>query len=351
MASGRALCSECEGEILTVLLRYCAVCVQQNNVSDSIIDNLTIHLFLSIYNCEINRAHAVSLLLQSAQVPNFPEMVFHIMGHIGSNLSSENIMFDLCLVLQTITIPQYSTLCVRVENYTMNQAVTGPLMTSKVWPRQCRLSLRKVLQNMQHESKTLPLADNCVPPDLPLHAINWASKSCTEQQIMLLVVCMQSSFVKNKYAFIQSLFGAVVTSEIDKYKVQHLRMESIIAFTLPLLHKINNNIDMANNTLIILVNRFVEECFNGIFGQVHRTLMTVSFFAQMYIIAYVEPPMRVKFYQQIVENFNRRLETANKELTISCNIPHNLITNMDFWAQHNPFSTPDFFHTFKTMCI
>jgi len=332
-------------------LRVFCFFVQQNNVPDNIIDDLTVHLFLGIYNCEINRAHAVSLLLQSAQVQNFSEMVFHIMGHIGSNLSSENIMFDLCLVLQTITIPQYSTLCARVENYTMNQTVVGPLMTSKVWPHQCRLSLRKVLQTMQHENNTMTVIDNCVPPDMPLHAISWASKSCTEQQITLLIVCMQSSYMMNKFAFIQSLFGGVVTSEIDKYKVQHLRIESIIAFTLPLLHKINGNIDMSNTTLITLVNRFVEECFNGIFGQVHRALMTLSFFTQMYIIAYVESPMRVKFYQHIVENFNRRLETANKGLTISCNIPHNLITNMDFWAQHNPFSAADFLQTFKTMCI
>jgi len=327
------------------------VFVQQNHVSSNIIDDLTMHLFLSIYNCEINLAQAVSFLLQGAQVANFSEMVFHIMGHIGSNLLSENIMFDLCLVLQSMTIPQYSTLCARVENYTMNQAVIGPLMTSKVWPQQCRLSLRKVLQTMRHESNTMTVVDNCVPPDMPLHAINWASKSCTEQQITLLIVCMQLPYVQNKFVFIQSLFGNVVTSEIDKYKVQHLRIESIITFTLPLLHKINSNIDMSNATLIILVNRFIEECFNGIFGQVHRALMTLSFFAQMYIIAYVESPMRVKFYQHIVENFNRRLETANKDLTISCNIPHNLITHMDLWAEKNSFSTADFLQTFKTMCI
>jgi len=250
-----------------------------------------------------------------------------------------------------MTLPQYTTLCARVENYTTDQTVIGPLMTSKVWPHQCRLSLRKVLQNMQHESNTMTVTDNCVPPDMPLHAINWASKSCTEQQITLLIVCMRLPYIQNKFVFIQSLFGNVVTSEIDKYKVQHLRIESIITFTLPLLHKINSNIDMSNATLIILVNSFVEECFNGIFGQVHRALMTLSFFAQMYIIAYVESPMRVKFYQHVVENFNRRLETANKELTISCNIPHNLITHMDLWAEHNPFSTADFMQTFKSMCI
>jgi len=327
------------------------VSVQQNNLPEHMIANLSIHLFLGIYNCEINRAHAVSLLLQSAQVSNYSDMVFHIMGHMGSNLSSQNIMYDLCLVLQSISIPQYSTLCTNVENYTLSQMATGSLLTSKVWPRQCRLSLRKVLQSMEFEKKSSSTINDCIPPDMPLHAITWGSKSSTEQQITLLIVCIQPAYIQNKFEFINSLFGGVVTRDIDAYRVQHLRIQSIIAFTMPLLQKINNNIDMTNTTLIILVNRFVEECFNGIFGQVHRTLMTLSFFAQMYIIAYLEPQMRLKFYQQIVETFNRRLETANKELTISCNIPHNLITNMDFWTQHNIFSTVDFFQTFKTMCI
>ena len=325
--------------------------MQQNNIPENKIANLSIHLFLAIYNCEINRAHAVSLLLQAAHVPNYSEMVFHIMGHIGSNLSLQNIMYDLCLVLQSIVIPEYTALCTNVENYTLTQMTTGSLMTSKVWPRQCRMSLRKVLHSLQHEKKTAATPDDCIPPDMPIHPIVWVSKSSTEQQITLLIVCIQPAYIQNKFAFIHSLFGGVVTQDIDVYKVQHLRIQSIITFTLPLLQKINNNVDMANITLINLVNRFVEECFNGIFGQVHRTLMTLSFFAQMYLIAYLEAPMRLKFYQQTVETFNRRLEASNKELTISCHIPHNLITNMDFWSQNNTFSTADFFQTFKTMCI
>ena len=290
-------------------------------------------------------------MLQSAQVASYADLVFHIMGHIGSNLSSQDIMHDLCLIMQSIVIPQYTTLCANVENYTLTQMALGPLMTSNVWPRQCRMSLRKVLQSLHHEKGSLSATNDCIPPDMPIHAITWASKSSTEQQITLLIVCIQPACIENKCAFITSLFGGVVTKDIDVYKVQHLRIQSIIAFTMPLLQKISNNIDMANSVLVVLVNRFVEECFNGIFGQVHRTLMTLSFFAQMYILAYLEPPMRLKFYQQIVQTFNRRLEVSNKELTISCNIPHNLITNMDYWTKNNTFSTAEFFMTFKTMCI
>jgi len=79
--------------------------------------------------------------------------------------------------------------------------------------------------------------------------------------------------------------------------------------------------------------------------------MTLSFFTQMYVIAYLEMPMRLKFYQHIVETFNRRLETSNKELTLSCNIPHNLEANMEFWTKNNQFSTAGFEYVLKAMCI
>jgi len=115
--------------------------------------------------------------------------------------------------------------------------------------------------------------------------------------------------------------------------------------------EISNNIDMANTTLVLLINRFVDECFSVIFGQVHKTLMTLSFLAQMYVIVYLEMPMRLKFYQHIVETFNRHLETSNKEPTLLCNIPHNLEANMEFWAENNEFSAAGFEYVFQAMCI
>jgi len=325
--------------------------VQENNVATNIIGNLAVRLFLGIYNCEINRAQVVSMLLQEAQIQNYTDMIFHILGHIGTSIASHNIMFDLCLVLQSMSIPQYGSLCLHVENFRNGRETATPLMVSSEWPRQCRMSLRRVLKTLQHEQKVVSPTHDYVPPDMPTHAAPWASKSSTEQQITLLITCMQSVYLPDKHAFITSLFGNIVTVDIDKYAVKHHRLQGIVTATTPLLQKISNNIDMTNARLITLINRFVEECFNGIFGNVHQMLMTLSFFAQMYVIAYLEAPMRLKFFQHTIEIFNRRLESNNKELTISCNIPHNLITNMDFWAKNNLFSTADFFHIFKAMCV
>jgi len=64
----------------------------------------------------------------------------------------------------------------------------------------------------------------------------------------------------------------------------------------PVVQKISNNINMTNARLITLTNRFVKECFNRIFGNVHQMLMTLSFSAQMYVMVYLEMPMRLKFF-------------------------------------------------------
>ena len=317
-----------------------------------VIANLTIRLFLAIYNCEMHRALVVTTLLQDAQIANHTDMVFHILGQIGTNITSQNIMFDLCLVLQSMSIPQYAVLSAKVNNCEEDRQVALSLMSSEQWPRQCRVSLRKLLQDLQLQRNiATPSENENIPPDMPLNLVAWASKSSTEQQVTLLVVSMKLDYMPNKYDFITAMFGNIVTAEIDKYVVKHTRLQSIINSTISLLHKISNNIDLANTTLIALLHRFTDHCFNGIFGQVHRALMTLSFFAQMYIMAYLEVPMRIKFYHHTVQTFNRRLENSNKELTLSCNIPHNLDANMEYWAKQNPFSTAEFRVIFKTMCI
>jgi len=138
-------------------------------------------------------------------------------GHIGTSIASHNIMFDLCLVLQSISIPQYSALCISVENYTHSQRTTGPLMVSNEWPRQCWMSLRQVFKTLQHEQKTSSPTNEYIPRNMLIHATSWASKSSTGQQITLLITCMQSVYMSSKHIFITSLFGNVVTLDIDEY--------------------------------------------------------------------------------------------------------------------------------------
>jgi len=74
-------------------------------------------------------------------------------------------------------------MCIYVYIYICNVC----LMVSSEWPRQCRMSLRRVLKTLQHEQKVVSPTHDYVPPDMPTHAAPWASKSSTEQQITVLI--------------------------------------------------------------------------------------------------------------------------------------------------------------------
>ena len=251
-------------------------------------------------------------------------------------------------------IPTYSTLCESVMNYAKNDTVGKKSIGSDSihGGRMCRLSLRAArTMCLKDETRQITLSDDHIPPDMPIKHALWAARSSTEQQIILLITCIQNAYIASKHEFVTLLFGPVLEISIDQYTVKPHRILALATACIPILHKINNNVDSSNSDFVVLMNRFVEETFKGVFGDVHKTLMTLSFFAQIYVICYLETPMRLSFYQHVVSHFNRRLESNNKELTISTNIPPNLTANMDFWAKRNLFSTEQFRQIFASVCI
>jgi len=178
------------------------------------------------------------MLLQEAQITNHSEMVFHILGHIGTNITSQNIMFDLCLVLQSMNMPQYTALCAKVENYVQDRQEAVSLMSSNEWPRQCRLSLRTTLKSLRRENQmadTVSPGNENIPPDLPIHPVAWASKSSTEQQVTLLIISLQPQYLNNKFDFITTLFGNIVNQDVNTYVIKHTRIQGMIFMTMSLL--------------------------------------------------------------------------------------------------------------------
>ena len=188
-------------------------------------------------------------------------------------------MFDLCLVLQSISTPQYSALYISVENYTHSQRTTGPLMVSNEWPRQCWMSLRQVFKTLQHEQKN-QLAHQRI------HSA-WYADSC--HQLGVKIVHRAANYIVHHSYTVgihvqQTRFHHVLVWQrgdtgYRRIRCEHHRIQGIVTITTPWLQKISNNIDMTNAQLITLINRFVEEFFNGFFGNVHQMLMTLSFSA------------------------------------------------------------------------
>jgi len=314
------------------------------------IPDLSVQLFLGTYNCEVNRVDVVSMIFESFQMVNPMDMTLRILGNMGANIDRDNVMFDLCMILQTMVIKAYNTLFDSVIS--SGRGKTDDESRAQKTELLCRPSLTRILA--QHKKNKINAGggyDEYIPPDMPLNEVCWTSKSSTEQQIILLIICVRPQYITSRHAFMTSLYGNVAREEIDMYSVKPQRMQSIIDVTMPILQKINNNIDCSRVQLKTIINSFTESCFKGIFGDKHKTILTFPFFVQMYIIAYLERSMQAKFYQTIITAFNRRLEHVNKELSIATYMPQNLIENMDFWCTNNMFSVSDIYPIFHNVCI
>jgi len=74
------------------------------------IPDLSVQLFLGTYNCEVNRVDVVSMIFESFQMVNPMDMTLRILGNMGANIDRDNVMFDLCMILQTMVIKAYNTL-------------------------------------------------------------------------------------------------------------------------------------------------------------------------------------------------------------------------------------------------
>jgi len=323
---------------------------QERSVLEKNIPDLAVQLFLGTYNCEVNRVDILTMIFDSFQMSSSTDMTLRILGQMSSNIDGENIMFDLCMILQTIVIKTYSVLCDDVCNFGKKKIINQGVVAKKIW--KCRPSLTKILeQQNKMRIQSNDGQDQHIPPDMPLNLVVWSSKSSTEQQIILLIICLQQKYIESRHAFLTTLFGNVTRKEIDMYTVKPHRMQSIVDVTMSILQKINNNVDTSRIELTTLINSFTESCFKGVFGESHRSIMTFPFFVQMYIIAYLERPIQAKFYQESVTTFNRRLEFINKELTIATYIPQNLIENMEYWCNNNQFSTFNIQPIFRIMCV
>ena len=324
--------------------------VQEKAVLPSKIPALCVQLFLATYNCEVNRVDVLTLIFDSFLMVNSMDMTLRILGQLGSNIGSDNVMFDLCTILHTVVIRDDGVLLDAI----VNGAWGKPAQPVKIHAldQQSRPSLTAILElQKKHTIAGTGGYDACIPPDMPLNEVCWLSKSSAQQQIILLIICIRPMYIESRHVFITSLFGNVTRPEIDGYTVKAQRMQPIIDATLPILQKINANVDFSNAELRTTIHSFTESCFKGIFGEAHKSILTLPFFVLMYIIAYLEPPMQAKFYQSVVAAFNRRLEHTNKDLTIPTYMSQNLVENMTFWCTREHFSVADISSVLQTVCI
>jgi len=320
--------------------------------------NLTIHIFLSIYNCEIDYVKAISNLLYDVHKRDETHMLWQILGQMNTSISPVHIMKDLTSILMTIVL---------TENVQLSEKICNPIVLrheNMIYTKlhdnlQCRLSLTNlretVLNGRNRESDTSDSSifsqNDTMILDLPLNKELWSSKSSTQKQIILLIVLIQTGKIKSKFQLINNLFGEVMSDSIDTCVVLESRIQHISKYTLQLLPKINNNVDMSDEDLVNLLHQFSQDCFAGIFGVLQQDLMTMSFIVQMYIISYIDAFAQATFYREIVVFFNVRIQNIHRELVLSEYISPQLISNMNTWTSKNKFSNECMSYIFDVLTI
>jgi len=128
-------------------------------------------------------------------------------------------------------------------------------------------------------------------------------------------------------------------------------MQAIAKYTIDLLPKISNNVDMSDEKLVKLLEQFSQDCFPGVFGILQQELMTMSFVLQIYIICYIDVSAQQTFYKEVVKFFNNRIQHVHKELFASEYLSPQVLHNMNAWTVTNEFSQECMSSIFRVLTI
>ena len=126
------------------------------------IPDLSVQLFLGTYNCEVNRVDVVSMIFQSFQMVNPMDMTLRILGNMGANIDRDNVMFDLCMILQTMVIKAYNTLFDSVIS--SGRGKTDDESRAQKTELLCRPSLTRILAQHKKTKSTPGAATTNISP-------------------------------------------------------------------------------------------------------------------------------------------------------------------------------------------
>jgi len=337
------------------------MCVSQQRQENTVLAeekqyDLTVRVFILIYNCEIHTSTAISTTLSLFDQTSV--MLYQIFGQMNTSISRINIMFDVNIILQMMELKDSVLVSNKICNPTRSRHEL--VQYTRIHENQkCRPSLtliREMVLNSRNKELEYSTGqslggDDKILVDIALNNEVWLTKSATEKQIILLIVSMDGGKIDGKYKFIERLFGDAVDASVDLCVVASSRMLQIAKHTILVMSKINNNVDMSDANLLKLMDQFSQDCFSGIFGILQQELMTVSFFVQMYIVAYINADIQALFYREVVFSFNKKIQNVHRELCISEYVSPQLLSNMAVWTTKHEFSQDCFAAIFSTITI
>ena len=334
-----------------------AQCEQENSVDFPETPSMIIHIFLALFNREIDRGAAIaSLLMHLMDLPQTNDLTLRILGLMSSIYSPENVACNVCIVLQALEIELIHELQAAMTSRAHGGRALVHVGAEQQEARFCRalmLHLQRLL--LAQAVATLAVdpqgAGGAMLCDLPLSQEAWDEYSCAQQQIVLFLASVRLDAVEDKDARVAQIVGARGRISFSTYTTPKSKCDMLAPLICAVLLRVRETVDLNKLETCVLAKQFAEACFGGVFGGIQLAAMTTVFHMQMYFIVFLDNGMRIKCYHTIVERFNSRINSAHQHMLLPDYIPHSLSEKMDLFSQRHQLPAVVVQQVLQPLCV
>lgn len=312
---------------------------EENNIINESNPYLIIHTFLVLHNREVNKDQILYTLLQNNRDKNVNDVILRILGITNLKTYQKHIEMDLCIIIKYM---QFNCM-EEMKTHFQNDSIQVDTRMSKKTYRPSLLTMQKlVLSRRERSDKTLHKNAQTVaiyyPNDININMDKWNCLSYAQRRIILLFMSIKSESFPDLPAYVTKITKIPMDASILHYKFKPNRIQDVVTSIYPLILRCSDCIDLSKESVIHVLAKFKEQCYNGVFGQTQQSLMNTTFNLQLYIIAYLDTQIQLKCYKLVVDNFNLAMKHCNPELRLIDYLPPILAASFEQWSKNNVFS-------------
>ena len=314
------------------------------NIKDN--PNMLVHVFMFIFNREIDSSSGIgALLTRDMNLVQSNDLRLRVLGRMSNTFTPKSVSNDMCIVLQCLEFAPLQQLQLDMEASSSIHAYDPEEpafeVQSQLYSRPSLLQIQSNLSaqsRFQHSNAALRLGKRHseMPCDLPLSQETWGGYSCAQQQVVLFLASVRLDCIHQK----ESHMGLVVpTKGRLTFASYHTPPNSGTQITGPvstMLLRVGEAMDLNKLEMCVVARQFAEICFGGVFGNMQIQTMTIVFYVQMYLIAFMHKDTRLQCYFSVVDNFNKRIPHALQHLMLPEYIPHTLTERMHTYSTEHP---------------
>lgn len=268
---------------------------EENNILNTHNPFIIIHTFLVMNNREVKKDELLYALLYNGNNVNINDLILRILGATNMTTYQKHIETDQCIIIKYMRFDCAEFLS---ELMHKNAHVLGgeSHLEKSLHSRPSILRIQKqIIQQQTHGiSQDEKMTDHqnrgavYYPTDVDNTIDKWRGLSHTECQIFLLFICKKPVIFPDSIVHIRRISKVDVKTDMSAHTFHANRVHDVVLSLYPLLTRCGDYIDVSKEAVILILSKFKEFCYTGVFGVTQQKMMTVSFNIQLYIIAYLD---------------------------------------------------------------